>query len=111
MQFPVNMPDHAKDLIDRMLQVDMSKRIGCGGSDSLNSFSSIKNHPFFNGVDFSKLSQTPVPIPREYIDAHLTPKPKQQRSYTVKREVKKIEEDIKEVTRGLLKKRNQFYIQ
>jgi len=49
-------PD-AKDLIDKLLQINPDDRIGS------ESFDEIKSHPFFNGIEWDKLNdQTPPDI-------------------------------------------------
>lgn len=46
------MSQEAKDLIDRMIQVEPTHRLG----HNLESIAIMKTHPFFQGVDFSKVS-------------------------------------------------------
>jgi hypothetical protein len=55
MDFPPDMPRDAVDLIDKMLNLDINKRLGCGPSDSDNDFNAIKNHPFFKDINFDTL--------------------------------------------------------
>ena len=57
--FPTEMDPHAKDLIDKLLQVDVSKRIGCGQF----RIDEIRGHAFFNGFDFEKFKIKAVPLP------------------------------------------------
>ena len=47
------MSPEAKDLIDRMIQVEPTNRLG----HNLESLAVLKTHPFFQGVDFSKVSE------------------------------------------------------
>lgn len=49
------MEAEAKNLIDRMLDLNPVTRIGTGPPGSPNDYRAIKNHPFFNGVDFDNL--------------------------------------------------------
>ena len=53
-----NIPDEAKDLISKILIKDPKKRIGYNSKD----YSDIKNHPFFNGIDFENLEFQDPPI-------------------------------------------------
>lgn len=59
IDFPPHMEPQAKDLIDRMLQLDISKRIGCGQF----MIDEIRGHPFFFNFDFEKFKINPVPLP------------------------------------------------
>ena len=52
------IPDEAKDLISKILVKDPRKRIGYNSKD----YSEIKNHPFFNGINFENLEFEDVPI-------------------------------------------------
>nr|GLL40090.1 3-phosphoinositide-dependent protein kinase 2-like [Ipomoea trifida] len=56
IRFPNYFSDEARDLIDRLLDIDPSRRPGAGP----DGYASLKNHPFFRGVDWENLrSQTP----------------------------------------------------
>ena len=45
------------DLIDQLLQTDSEKRLGC------QSYSQLKNHPFFKDINFSKLEKKELKVP------------------------------------------------
>ena len=53
-----NIPDEAKDLISKILIKDPKLRIGYNSKD----YSEIKNHPFFNGINFDNLEFEDPPI-------------------------------------------------
>ena len=55
---PENISAEAKDLIDKLLQLDPEQRIGTGP----DGFNNLKAHPFFKGIDFTKITTTPPPI-------------------------------------------------
>ncbi|KAK1361651.1 Non-specific serine/threonine protein kinase [Heracleum sosnowskyi] len=57
LRFPDYFCDEAKDLIDRLLDVDPSKRPGAGP----DGYASIKNHPFFKGIDWDNLKALKPP--------------------------------------------------
>jgi len=58
-EFPENFPPVAKDLIDKLLQLDQGERLGVGQ----DGYKKLKAHPFFEGIDFSNLkNQTPPTI-------------------------------------------------
>jgi len=53
------MTPEARDLIDRLLCMDPSKRLGSNGSDE------IKEHPFFEDIDWGNLlTQEAVFVPK-----------------------------------------------
>jgi WD40 repeat protein len=58
--WPRDLPPDARDLIDRLLTVDVSKRIGC----TERGAAEIMDHPFFNGINWDDLiaKRTPTPI-------------------------------------------------
>jgi len=58
LEFPDQFPSDAKDLVDKLLVLEPSKRLGAGSYDDL-----IK-HPFFEGIVWDTLfEQTPPPLP------------------------------------------------
>ncbi|KAI5648512.1 hypothetical protein M9H77_34517 [Catharanthus roseus] len=62
IRFPNYFSEDARDLIDRLLDTDPSRRPGAGP----DGYSSLKNHPFFKGIDWKNLrSQTPPTLAME----------------------------------------------
>lgn len=57
IKFPEYFSDEARDLIDKLLDVDPSKRPGAGP----DGYSSLKKHPFFRGIDWKNLRKTRPP--------------------------------------------------
>ncbi|KAH1131949.1 hypothetical protein J1N35_003327 [Gossypium stocksii] len=54
-----NLGPEAVDLITKLLEVDENVRLGSHGSDS------VKNHPWFDGVDWKRIRDQSVPVPHE----------------------------------------------
>jgi protein-serine/threonine kinase len=68
--FPKNIDKNAKDLIEKLLVVNPKNRIGYGPNGSED----IKNHPFFNGVDWDLAFEkklTPPFVPKLKSDVDL----------------------------------------
>lgn len=57
LKFPDYFSEEAKDLIDRLLSIDPSKRPGAGPK----GYPALKNHPFFRGVDWGNLRDRSSP--------------------------------------------------
>ncbi|KAK7268466.1 hypothetical protein RIF29_21165 [Crotalaria pallida] len=56
IRFPDDFSDEARDLIDRLLDPDPSRRLGAGPG----GYDALKRHPFFKGVDWNDVrAQTP----------------------------------------------------
>ncbi|KAF8115266.1 hypothetical protein N665_0029s0103 [Sinapis alba] len=56
IKFPNHFSEAARDLIDRLLDTDPSRRPGAGSE----GYAALKRHPFFMGIDWNNLrSQTP----------------------------------------------------
>ncbi|XP_022091450.1 3-phosphoinositide-dependent protein kinase 1-like isoform X2 [Acanthaster planci] len=56
-EFPEGFPEKAKDLVSRLLVLDPLKRIGC---EDCGGFPELKDHPFFEGVNWDNLpNETP----------------------------------------------------
>ena len=58
----INIPNEAKDLIQKILIKDPTKRIGYGSKD----YKEIKEHPFFDGINFDNLIEEPIPLNKIY---------------------------------------------
>ncbi|XP_052901491.1 3-phosphoinositide-dependent protein kinase 1 [Anopheles moucheti] len=50
----------AKDLVTRLLQIEQRKRLGACDNPR---YSTIRQHAFFEGIDFEHLRQQPAPLP------------------------------------------------
>ncbi|KAF1880184.1 hypothetical protein Lal_00022313 [Lupinus albus] len=62
IRFPDYLSDEARDLIDRLLDTDPSRRLGAGAG----GYDALKRHPFFKGVDWDNLrAQTPPKLALE----------------------------------------------
>lgn len=58
IRFPDYFSSEARDLIDRLLDIDPSKRPGAGP----DGYASLKSHPFFKGIDWANLRSQPTPV-------------------------------------------------
>jgi hypothetical protein len=63
----------------KLLTKDPSERLGTGPKGSDNNIESIKQHPFFKGIDWSKLNKYKPPI-----DSLLSIEPSNKRSFSPK---------------------------
>ncbi|XP_072947514.1 3-phosphoinositide-dependent protein kinase 1 isoform X2 [Epargyreus clarus] len=75
-EFPEGFPADAKDLVEKLLVLDYSKRLGA--NDKGVTYESIRQHPFFEGIDWENIwEQTPPTISpnlEEYsVPDHLEP--------------------------------------
>ncbi|CAG9793814.1 unnamed protein product [Diatraea saccharalis] len=60
-EFPEGFPADAKDLVEKLLVLDHTKRIGA--EDRGDTYETIRNHPFFAGIDWDNIwEQTPPTI-------------------------------------------------
>ena len=63
--FPVNdpnFPEEARDFVQKLLKKEPSERLGAGYEGSDNDYHALKNHPFFDGINFEKIFLLPSPI-------------------------------------------------
>jgi 3-phosphoinositide dependent protein kinase-1 len=56
---PDFVPSDARDLIQSILRLEPSERLGSGEHDS--NYESLRNHPFYAGIDWEALPLTPMP--------------------------------------------------
>ena len=58
-EIPSSVPSRAKDLIEKLLVVEPSDRLGAGSffGDKENSMDALMNHPFFEGIHFPTLAK------------------------------------------------------
>ncbi|KAG0453566.1 hypothetical protein HPP92_024870 [Vanilla planifolia] len=53
LKFPDHFSEEARDLIDKLLDIDPAKRPGAGPQ----GYTALKMHPFFKGIDWKKFTQ------------------------------------------------------
>ncbi|KAG0616355.1 hypothetical protein M758_5G108200 [Ceratodon purpureus] len=63
LTFPSSFSPEAKDLIDKLLVIDPSRRLGCDSQGPI----AIKQHPWFRGVNWDQLLDCSVPVPFEIV--------------------------------------------
>nr|XP_043633604.1 3-phosphoinositide-dependent protein kinase 2 [Erigeron canadensis] len=57
VKYPDYFSDHARDLIDKLLDIDPQKRPGAGH----DGYDALKNHPFFKGIDWCDIRSKSPP--------------------------------------------------
>lgn len=65
LTFPPELSEEARDLIDRILKVDPSQRLGAGAPGSDNDYRALKGHPFFRFIDFATVNSMTVPLDKK----------------------------------------------
>ena len=62
LKFPLELDicPEAKDLIDKLLQLEPTNRLGAGSKGSDNDYSALKNHLFFKDFDFSRTASMKI---------------------------------------------------
>ncbi|KAL0096545.1 kinase-like domain-containing protein, partial [Phycomyces blakesleeanus] len=65
---PDYFPDDARDLIQRLLVLEPSERIG---SEKTGGLEEIRQHPFFCGIDWDTLFESPAPPLRERLEREM----------------------------------------
>ncbi|XP_023936762.1 3-phosphoinositide-dependent protein kinase 1 isoform X2 [Bicyclus anynana] len=62
-EFPEGFPADAKDLVEKLLVLDHKKRLGASDLETSDTYESIRQHPFFEGIDWENIwEQTPPKI-------------------------------------------------
>lgn len=61
VEFPSHMPPDAKDLINNLLKVDPAQRLGAGEPGSPYDYATLKQHPFFGGLNIDTVFEQTVP--------------------------------------------------
>jgi 3-phosphoinositide dependent protein kinase-1 len=59
--YPPGFPNVARDLIDKLLLQEPKERIGAGSDEEGNGYSSLKAHPFFDGINWETLGSIQPP--------------------------------------------------
>lgn len=57
LKFPDYFSDEARDLIDKLLDIEPTKRLGAGPE----GYAALKVHPFFRGIDWKNLRKSAAP--------------------------------------------------
>jgi 3-phosphoinositide dependent protein kinase-1 len=71
--FPPGMSADAQDLIRRLLRLDPAERLGHG--EYAREYASIKEHPFFAGIDWGALPEREVPTLSKPVEVAPAPRP------------------------------------
>lgn len=65
-KIPKKIPQKARDLINKLLVYNPKKRIGNGSKEDFLDLKSLKNHSFFETIDFEEIKKLKSPIDYEY---------------------------------------------
>ncbi|KAI9315564.1 kinase-like domain-containing protein [Dichotomocladium elegans] len=66
--FPDGFPGVAKDLVQKLLQLEPEKRLGSAATGGIEA---LKSHPFFAGTDWDTIWESQAPPLKERLDAKL----------------------------------------
>ena len=58
-------------MIEKLIVLDPSKRLGAGPNNSEYSFQALKNHEFFKGINFENLHKQIPPVHKEMMERFL----------------------------------------
>jgi 3-phosphoinositide dependent protein kinase-1 len=61
LEFPESIQTVTEDLIMKLLKPEERERLGAGEEDGDNGYQALKNHPFFDGVDWNNLQNCTPP--------------------------------------------------
>jgi 3-phosphoinositide dependent protein kinase-1 len=61
-KFPSDFDPVARDLVEKLLIKEPEKRLGAGPPGTKNDFTALKNHPFFEDIDFELLGSLSPPV-------------------------------------------------
>jgi serine/threonine protein kinase len=137
MKWPKDFDTNLQDLIDKLLVVEPSRRLGAGPIGSGHSYADLMMHPFFTGISWETIPKDPVPCARDYLRGFIKKKKKKELFDDPVEETKDVPDDDttpstrqseitynirdtmdfnnvmgngKEIKRGFLMKRNPYYI-
>jgi 3-phosphoinositide dependent protein kinase-1 len=60
-QWPEDIDENCKDLINRLLELEPMKRLGAGRQGSGHSYEDLMLHPFFEGINWLTIGKDPIP--------------------------------------------------
>ena len=79
LTFPDGFPEVAQDIVEKLLALEPSERLG---SEATGGIDALKQHPYFEGVDWENIWESQAPPLKERLDAKLK-KIQEQNSETV----------------------------
>ncbi|KAI7854441.1 kinase-like domain-containing protein [Circinella umbellata] len=68
LNFPEGFPAVAQDIVEKLLVLEPSERLG---SEATGGMDALKQHPYFEGVDWENIWDSPAPPLKERLDAKL----------------------------------------
>ncbi|KAG2222376.1 hypothetical protein INT45_006898 [Circinella minor] len=68
LNFPEGFPDVAQDIVEKLLVLEPSERLG---SEATGGMDALKQHPYFEGVNWETIWESPAPPLKERLDAKL----------------------------------------
>jgi len=104
VNFPNNVPPIAVSLIKQLLNTEPKKRLGAGPKGSSNDYKHLKNHEFFNGIDFTQLDTMELPLKQE-----LKLSPNFKESYSVLCNMKEEGKEEEVVKEGIVRKKSPWF--
>lgn len=102
--------DVARDLIDKLLQLDPHERLGAGPVGSDRDYRALKKHPFFNGVKFHEVYKMQVPLAKRYPLEELPIRKGGAAESVVELRPAVDGQEVRMVHQGHLKKRNPYFM-
>ena len=60
-EWPEDIDENCKDLINRLLELEPMKRLGAGRQGSGHSYEDLMLHPFFEGINWLTIGKDPIP--------------------------------------------------
>ena len=101
------IPEEAIDLINKILVKDPSKRLGAGPPGSENDISHLKSHPFFKGIYWDNLHNTPVPNSKNF-DSLLSQKKEMNEKKTMEENNNKTSQNNKSEEKEIILKEGEL---
>jgi len=127
--WPDDIDEDCKDLINGLLIVEPMRRLGAGRPGSGNSYEDLMLHPFFTGIDWHTIGNDPIPydvsklkdimkkkIDFDIFETEITTDDEtcRQSEFDVKlngpEDFEKLFDNSQELKRGFLMKRNPWFV-
>ncbi len=104
-----DVSNEAKDLIDRLLQLEPSQRLGAGDKGAKNDYDALKEHPFFKGISFPEANSAKIHVEKRPVEEVVLPTTDKHKESPSSGKEEKTGE-VKVVHEGDLKKRNPYFM-